>query len=363
MKVIFINNYAMDWAWEHWKKKEYPGHHLWGATDLHKYGIDVEILRHEKYSLLKKIGNKIKILGDLDQQLRIFLREPNYELVYSGCELNAVGLAFLRAIGIFKKPVVTIMHRSFKKNLLNDIIINIFIKRYDKIFCLSSVIYCQLKDKFNIPEEKLAVLPLGMDLLFYQNKEGEGIDEEEEKNTGFILSAGKTGRDYNTVVKAFREIEYNLKIYCSTDSAPTISNLPSTIKIKFNESSSVLSYEELQAEHEKAYAVAIPLYIPPERADDVTLIGYTSLLESMAMGKAVVMTRNRQIDIDIEQEGIGLWVDHGDVKGWQEAITHLLENPQETKEMGKRGRRLCEEKYNLETFSSKLAQLLKSVVE
>lgn len=363
MKLIFINNYAMDWAWEHWEKKEYPGHHLWGATDLHKYGIEVEILPHEKYKILKGIGNRIKILGDLDQQLRILFKKPSYDLVYSGWQLNAVVLAFLRSIGIFKKPIVTIMHRSFKKNLLNDIIVNLFISKHDKILCLSSVIQNQLRDKFNIPEEKLAVLLLGIDLSFYQNKEGEVLDEEKAQNTGFILSVGKTSRDYNTLVKAFKEIDYNLKLYCSADSAPTILNIPSNIKVQFNENSSVLSYEELQSEHEKAYAVAIPLDIPSERADDVTLIGNTSLLESMAMGKAVVMTRNRQIDIDIEKEGIGIWVEHGDVKGWQQAISHLLENPQETKEMGNRARRLCEEKYNLEIFSSKLAQLLKSVLE
>jgi glycosyltransferase involved in cell wall biosynthesis len=82
----------------------------------------------------------------------------------------------------------------------------------------------------------------------------------------------------------------------------------------------------------------------------------------MAMGKAVIMTRNQQIDIDIEKEGIGIFVEPGDVEGWKQAIFYLLEHPQETEEMGNRARSLCENRYNLDEFSSKLSEVLKSVI-
>jgi len=78
------------------------------------------------------------------------------------------------------------------------------------------------------------------------------------------------------------------------------------------------------------------------------------------MGKAVIMTRNRQIDIDIEKEGIGIFIKPGDVEGWKRAIYYLLEHPQETEEMGDRARSLCESRYNLEYFSSRLASILQS---
>ncbi|NEQ19020.1 MAG: glycosyltransferase family 4 protein [Microcoleus sp. SIO2G3] len=81
------------------------------------------------------------------------------------------------------------------------------------------------------------------------------------------------------------------------------------------------------------------------------------------MGKAVVMTRTVEPCIDIEKEGIGIFVEQGDVQGWQEAISYLLEHPDETREMGKRGRRLCEEKYNLEVFTSRLSKLLKDALK
>jgi glycosyltransferase involved in cell wall biosynthesis len=365
MKVLFINNYPMDHAWELWKKKEYPGHHLWGVTHLHNYGIEVAILPHNRYSILKKIGEKTKFLGDLDQQVRILLQESQYDLVYSGNELSTSLLALLRSVGIFKKPIVIIMHRSFPRNLLGKLFVEFFIKRHDLFLCLSNRIMEQLRDDFCISQEKLKVLPWGVDLSFYQIKEVNNFDETKADNAGFIVSAGKTGRDYNTLVKAFKEINYPLRIYGAGESAPTIPDLPSKILVhnKHSKDQNFLSFEELLREYEKAYAVAIPLNIPLERADTITLIGITSLGDAMAMGKAVVMTRNRQIDIDIEKEGIGIWVEPGDVQGWQQAISYLLEHPRETQKMGKQGRRLCENKYNLEAFSSSLAKFLKGVLE
>jgi glycosyltransferase involved in cell wall biosynthesis len=88
------------------------------------------------------------------------------------------------------------------------------------------------------------------------------------------------------------------------------------------------------------------------------MIGLTSLLDALALGKAVIMTQYSHINIDIEKEGIGLWVMPGDVAGWRKAISYLLENPNETQEMGKRARLLCEQKYNLDLFSQEIARII-----
>lgn len=122
-----------------------------------------------------------------------------------------------------------------------------------------------------------------------------------------------------------------------------------------------LSWQEILIEHGKAYAIAIPLDNTKPKSY-IHAIGVTSLLDAMGMGKAVVMTRTVEHCIDIEKEGIGIFVEQGDDKGWQESISYLLEHPDETREMGKRGRRLCEEKYNLEVFTSRLSELLKDAL-
>jgi glycosyltransferase involved in cell wall biosynthesis len=368
MKILLISSAPMDKAWHQWEHNKYPGHHLYGATELPKYNIDVDILTHDKYTLLKKISNKIKIFGDLDQQLRILFKRSDYDLLYSGHDINVSLLTFLRCMGIYRKPIVVIMHRSFKNNIWSQIYVALFIKGKDKLICLSNVIRDRLRDWFGIPESKLIVLELGVDLMFYDSQQKDAkIDKNlsPDNQSQFILSLGKTYRDYNTLIQAFAHINYPLQIYCSANSALSISNSPKNVKVNYVPSnpanSVVLSFAELVKKYQKAYAVAIPLDIPPERTDSVTLIGYMSLIEAMAMGKAVVMTRNRQFSLDVEKEGIGIYVEPGDVRGWQNAISYLLENPQETHEMGQQGRRLCETKYNLDYFGSKLAEELNSV--
>jgi glycosyltransferase involved in cell wall biosynthesis len=347
MKVLFINDYPMDKAWEQWKRGEYPGHHLWGITHLQQYGIEVDILPYEQYSILNKIGNKFKLGNHLDQQVRAFLRFSKYDLVYSACQENTLFLSILRNIGIFRKPIIAIVHHPIYKSRRSDI----FVRGHDKLLCLSKSVLGELEKEFHIDKEKICILDWGIDLPFYDNeKNGSAVESE----NSFIVSAGKTERDHDTLAQAFFEIDYPLKIYCSAQSAPVVSGLTSNITVQLNRSDSAISYAELLTEYEKAYAVAIPL------TNTNSLAGLTSLLDAMAMRKAVIMTKNSRINLDIEKEGIGIWVDPGDIGGWRHAMNYLLAHPQEAKQMGNRGYYLCKNKYNLEIFSSNLASIFKN---
>jgi len=359
MKVILLKDYDLPEILEQWKleKENAPAHHLWGATTLHKYGIDVEILPYEKYPILKKISQKIKIFGDLDQQLRLLNTKSQYDVVYSGHDLETGLLAFLRLFGLFKKPIVAVAHQSFtSKNLLVQFFVNFFVKGNDKILCLNSFIKDYLINNFKIDPEKIEILEWGYDLPFYQVNPDDSIYNNSENR--FILTAGKTYRDYESLTKAFAEIKCSLKICGFGNSLiDNFQELPANIHI-FEK---VLPWRQVLEEYRQAYAVAIPLS-PFYLRTRHNAVGLTSLLEAISMGKAVVMTRNKYVGIDIEKEGIGIWVEPGDIKGWQQAITYLLEHPELTKEMGNRGRRLAEERFNLELFSQKLANYLKSVV-
>lgn len=359
MKVLFTNNYPMDRAWELWNKGENPGHHLWGITHLSKYGINVDILPYEKYAILNRIGHWLGLRNYVDQQLRILFKQNQFDIVYSASGDNTLLLSLLRVLGIFRKPIVVAMHHPLRNTLKN----RLSIKGYDKILCLSNRIKEYFKDRFDGCEEQLEVLEWAFDLPFYDQNRVKN-DSSIKDESGFILSAGHTRRDYNTLAKAFSEINYPLRIYCSEKTALNIPKLPTNVEVHYGKvlGRHALSYRDLIQEYEEAYAVAIPLDIPSDKADSITLVGVTSLLEAMTMGKAVVMNENKQIGIDIEKEGIGIWAEQGDVQSWQRAISYLLAHPQETKKMGNRGRCLCENKYNLELFSSRLARSLKDVL-
>ncbi|BAY34003.1 putative glycosyl transferase [Nostoc carneum NIES-2107] len=366
MKILCLFDYASaDRSWERWQnqeERESPEHHLWGITHLHQYGIDVNVLPYEKFRLIKKIGEKLKI-GDLDQQLRVIFLAHNYDLIYSTCQTSTLLLGLLRIVGIFRTPLVVKLERPFKKNQLNQILVKLFTQAHDKILCLSSQTVNRLINDFGVDQDKLALLDWGADLPSYDDYKFPDYDMSAEK---VFVSAGNESRDYNTLAQAFSEIDIPLKIYCSRKSAPTINPLPSNITIQYGQRETLalawkaISWQDLLSEYAKAYAITIPLYIPPHRIDTTPLYGVTSLLDAMAMGKPVIMTKHRQANIDVEKEKIGLWVEPDDVKGWQQAVNYLLEHPEEAQEMGNRGRILAEQKYNLEIFGSQLARALKT---
>jgi len=56
-----------------------------------------------------------------------------------------------------------------------------------------------------------------------------------------------------------------------------------------------------------------------------------------------------------------LFVDPYDYKNIAEKILYLLDNPKEAKELGKRGRKLIEEKYSWEAESKKLLEMYKNL--
>lgn len=339
----------MDGGYDSWKKGEYPGHHLWGVTNLNRYGIEFDILPYEKYVFLNKLGNHLKLGGYLDQQLRAMLNYSQYDLIYSACQSNTFTLALLRYFGFFKKPIVALVHHPIIGNHFKK---KIFVKGHDKLLCISNMVAKQLQDEFAIDDRKIEFLAWGVDLSFYETE----TDDFDEYNSSFIVSAGKTERDHDTLVRAFANIDYPLKIYCSGESSPRSIDISSNIEVIFNHpTDNAISYCELLKAYRQSYAVAIPLN------EISSLAGLTSLLDAMAMAKPVVMTKNVLVDIDIEKEGIGIWVKPGDVEGWQQAVACLLSQPKEAKEMGKRGYLLSKEKYNIENYSSNLARILHSI--
>ena len=92
-------------------------------------------------------------------------------------------------------------------------------------------------------------------------------------------------------------------------------------------------------------------------------VGYTNLLEAMAMGRPVIKTRTGAIDedINVEQLGIGLYVDPRNEVSLKRAVTELFYAPEHAMELGKKGRQLAEQYYNMERFGGDLHNFFESL--
>jgi glycosyltransferase involved in cell wall biosynthesis len=372
MKAVLVNNYDLLEILDLLEQElgNAPTQHLWGYPALAHYEIGVDILPFRGNKFLKKVGEKLKLFGDLDQQFRLLLNCHRYDVIYSAHYLTTTLLSFLSILGLLKKPIVAIGYQAPRtKSFHWRLFVKTFIEGNNKILCLSESLLKDLEE-FGIPRQKLDVIEWGTDLRFYRPAEWDEMQPEKMSENlsdtasveRFILSPGKSYRDYPTLVKAFATLDcdlticgagqLNLKQLQRQTFGNAIEPLPDNVSIV----QEMLDWRDFIRLYQQAYAVAIPVIEEETRFKNA--IGLTVLTEAMAMGKAIVMTRSDYVGVDLEREGIGLWVEQGDVDGWRRAIAHLLDNPAETREMGRRARLLAEKRFNLEQFSKKLADSL-----
>jgi glycosyltransferase involved in cell wall biosynthesis len=95
--------------------------------------------------------------------------------------------------------------------------------------------------------------------------------------------------------------------------------------------------------------VVMPLF------DTTFQAGVTTILEAMAMGKAVVCSRT-QGQTDVVVDGVnGLYVKPADVDELRSALVSLLSDPGHTEELGRHARRYAVEQADLDLYVQRIA--------
>jgi glycosyltransferase involved in cell wall biosynthesis len=353
VRLAFFNNNDMAQALARYDRGDYAGNHLWGTLALRDRGWEIDALSNERFARLSRISGPR--VGDLAPQLTVFLDQRNHDVMLSGTETDSIALGVLRRLGLYRRGVVSIVHAPPRPPLDRAWLTKLAFGRHDRLLFLSSAnrdLYLSL----GIDPARTAVVDWGLDLSYYRPAPL-APDAWEHP---YVLSAGKTRRDHATLVKGFAGAPIELQLYCSEASAPSESITPPNAHVHFNrtgysDESETLTDAQLQEAYRGCVAVAVPL------TSNGALAGHTSMLEALAMGRAVLVTRNPMFDIDVEREGAGLVIDVGDVEGWSRALAWVVEHPEETAAMGVRGRQLCEERYNLAAASVTVADAIEAV--
>ena len=364
VRVLVLNNYPMDRVIREVNLKETPDQALFGVNRLHEWGFEPIFLPYPAIGPWANIQHMLKQLriplelGDLQQQMVALRLSSQAELVYAPCGSQTHLLQYLRAFGLYKLPIVTLMHHPFLKGKLEfqrNWQRRLFLRGADKLPCLSTAVVEELKG-FGAKTSKLVSMQWGTDVEFYGPWEPPGAG---------VIATGRTGRDFVTFAKAVARSRgqgtvIGLQGQLNDSIFQTSSNLK-TIEARNEqpapgENRGWLKYPELCQLMRGHAAIAIPLFAQRN------LAGLTSLMDALGLGRAVLMTRNRNIDIDIETEGIGFWLEPGDVDGWVQRLNWMQDNPKEVYAMGKRAREMAEGKYESHNFARQLANLLKSVL-
>jgi hypothetical protein len=350
MRVVYSHNYSAAGIRAQVEAGRYPVQHMYGTQAFEPAGHELLTTDHRGDHALSRLSARALRLraGDLRDEWVIVGLRPRADLVLAGEPLHVAGLARLRRrrrmglpalVGVFHQPAPLV---PWWRHVVEG---------FDAVVCLSTHVRDQLvRDHGRDPRTTVA-LPWGPDLstdVYPPTAPGD-----------LVVAAGKTGRDFTTLVHALRRRPVPAQLWTTPDSLP---ELPPGVEVRAphtipDDPGAAQQFAWVQARDAIASAavVAIPL------ADTNRLVGLSELADALALGRPVVMTRSPFIDVDIDAVGCGRVVEHGDVDGWAQALDELMGDPELRAEMGRAGRRYVESSWNADLFGRGVLRLAETV--
>lgn len=350
MKVYFYHTQNIQYCLSRMQQGEFPSHFLYGACHLSSSGIDVVYHRSPSKEM-----SRLKTA--LYTAWRVLTCREHIDAVYATHYKGLELLILLRAIGIFRKPIVVWHHQPIvtPKSKLREWGGRLFYRGMDRLIFFSQKLVDDSLHSSKANPKRMVVGHWGADLDFYDRM------RNQEKDARFVfIATGKEQRDQHTLIKAFNRTGLPLKLYIGINPDPTVPNpnldavrsYKPAANIDVREICGLLPYE-IALDVAKAQCVAICCKHTRYTA------GLTTVVEALALGLPMVCSRNPQIPIDFDREGCGISVEYGDVEGWQRATSYLASHPDEARRMGERGRQIAEERFNDRQCASEVAAVLK----
>ena len=264
----------------------------------------------------------------------------HHEVVFSDGEHVGIPLALaLRALGITTPHLVIGHHLSTraKAPLIHNLRAH---QGMTRILVHSSRQRELAHRELGIPAAKLDYVPYYADTEFWSPT---GTAEEP-----LVVAAGREHRDYATLAEACGGLQARVFVAAGSIHSPAASSR-NPVEWPSNFEQGFADYQKLRDLYARASVVVVPLVETDFQA------GITTVLEAMAMGKAVVVTATRG-QSGVVRDGItGITVPPGDAAELGDAVSYLLGNPAERRRLGWAAREAVVDGYSVEAYAERLA--------
>lgn len=175
--------------------------------------------------LKKIIGNEGK---NLVLQIIVAKASKNTDIIYYPTDRHCLLLPILRKLRICKCPILMVSHFTYNRTCVESKIkkILITIERWlvyhwiDRIVFASEHILQLAKEDCSVPLRHQHFVGWGADLNYFSKK------TDSIYSFPYFLSAGGANRDYATLIRAFKKINYNLVLSCDPKSVESEINTP-----------------------------------------------------------------------------------------------------------------------------------------
>lgn len=334
--------------------------------------LDADLIEHAALEKQRWARLVRRLFGaSVAQSVAAWVRAARYDAVFVDREPTGFILAALLKLRRRRPRLVMIGHllTPAKKRLLFRAL-----RLHTAVDCLvvhSSLQRDVARTELRLRPDQIAMIPYHSDVQFWSPA---GVPVKHQ-----ICSAGLEYRDHNTFIDAVRDLDVAVVIAAASHWSKhrdlDEARIPANVRIVS------LDYASLRRLYAESLFVVVPLHDVDNQA------GITTILEAMAMGKAVIVShsrgqsdvvrdRRRQNRIDparatqpgwVQQLGAdesiaagqtGIYVMPGDVAELRRAVAFLLAHPQQARLMGANGRRVVASAMSLDHYTQRLAEII-----
>ncbi|MBF6599356.1 MAG: glycosyltransferase family 4 protein [Dehalococcoidia bacterium] len=286
-------------------------------------------------------------------------RSAAYDNIYCDSEHIGMPLAFLLGRKARRPRLTTIGHylSPLKKRLMARLL---RAQRHIDALIVHSPAQAERARSLGFSAGQVALVPYQVDARFWTPRDA-AVGAR-------VASAGQEFRDYHTLMQAVEDQPVEVQIaagsYWSTRrESYRAADVPPNVSVRRR------PYDELRAMYADARFVVVPLH-------DVDFpAGIITILEAMAMGKAVIVSRTRgqtgtvsgplmrdgalhAIGEQAWPEATGIYVPPGDSGALRDAIRYLIDHPEVAARMGAAARAHVEASLTLDHFVARVSALI-----
>jgi glycosyltransferase involved in cell wall biosynthesis len=286
-------------------------------------------------------------------------RSDAYDNIYCDSEHIGMPLAFLLARKRRRPRLTMIAHylTPLKKRMLLRALR--LPRAIDQVVVHSPAQAARARE-VGFREAQISPAPYQVDAAYWQR--------DAAAQPSHIVSAGQEFRDYRTMLSAVDGLDVPVRIAAGSHWSSRRSNVDEQ-DVPANVTIGRLSYSGLRDAYARAHFVVVPLHDVDFQA------GIITILEAMAMGKAVIVSKTRgqtgvvtgplmrdgallESGEHAWREPTGFYVPPGDPQSLRAAIEYLLAHPDQARRMGEAARRHVEAALSIEHFVARLAPII-----
>lgn len=328
------------------KGKKYWFFRYWPDAD-----IQVDVIDFSRLPLLHYLEkNKFKFY--IFQILKAIPISRNYDLIISHSAQSAVFLDFLRTfVNKSYPPHIVIDPGCF--NGARDNKFETSLIRYASQSINGLIYHSTIQEQYyrkHLPFllRKSRFIHFGTDTEFF--KPIDNVPGED-----YVISIGYMKRDYLTLLKAWSQISTETKLrIVGIKNLRMLGITRLTSNVELYDRVSISKLKQLIA-GAKFVVIPLPYY--------KYSYGQMTLLQSMAMAKAVIVTKTPSAKDYITNSKDGLFVEPYNIGDMREKIEFLLNNPSLVERLSKQARKTVEQKFNEKIMAQKIYAFVNKIIE